>query len=163
MWLLRNIPPALPSIGSRADFADERAYSFHAGIDLYCPEGTQVQAAEAGVVVLVDIFTGPNASPPSPHWNETFSILIEGESGCLGYCELLPNPNIHFGTIVQPGTLLGTVTPVLKKDKGNGTTMLHFEHYRHGTREHIDWFKDQSQPAHLLNPRPFLEKLLETK
>ena len=48
---------------------------------------------------------------------------------------------------------------ILKKDKGNGTTMLHLEHYTHGTRNHVTWVLDTPQPKELLNPRKLLEKL----
>lgn len=160
-WPLHRIPPAVPQDGSVAAFAHKRSYYYHPGVDLYCPELTYVCAIEAGVVVNIEIFTGRMADPPSPWWNETWSILIEGESGVLGYCELHPATYIKQGTKVAPGDYLGTIIPVLKKDKGNGTTMLHFEKYKRGTTSHVTWHHDQDKPEELEDPTEFLRKVAE--
>ena len=132
----------------------------HPGIDLYCAEGQEVCAIEAGRVVHIENFTGPNATPPSPWWNETWSILVESKSGALGYCELKPLPHIHEGMQIKEGDVIATIVPVLKRDKGNGTTMLHFEHYLPGTQHHVTWVLDAEKPVELLNSRILLEKLL---
>ncbi len=156
-WPLRNKTPALPAKGSVGDFAFRRSFYHHPGIDAYCEEGQIVQTIEAGQIVHIENFTGPNADPPSPWWNETFSILIEGASGAIGYCELKPLPNIRVGQYVLEGESIGTIIPVLKKDKGNGRTMLHVELYKNGTKHHVTWLLDTEKPDELLNPRSLLE------
>lgn len=159
-WPLPNKLPALPERRAVGDFAFRRSFYYHPGVDVYCDLGQEVQAIEDGTVVHIENFTGPNANPPSPWWHETWSILIEGKLGVLGYCELKPLPHIQVGMEVKEGDLLATIVPVLKKDKGNGTTMLHFEHYMHGTKHHVTWVLDTPRPLELLNSRFLLEDLM---
>ena len=159
-WPLRDKTPALPPVGGVGDFAFRRSFYHHPGVDVYCGFGQEVQAIEDGIVVHIENFTGPNAEPPSPWWLETWSILIEGKSGVLGYCEIKPLPHIQPGLQIKEGELIATIIPVLKKDKGNGTTMLHFEYYVPGTKHHVTWKLDEEKPLELLNSRPLLERLL---
>jgi hypothetical protein len=77
----------------------------------------------------------------------------------LGYCELKPLQNIKVGTFIKEGDTIATIVPVLKKDKGNGTTMLHFEQYSFGTKEHVTWVLDTEKPKELIDPRFLLEKV----
>jgi murein DD-endopeptidase MepM/ murein hydrolase activator NlpD len=160
-WPLRDKLPALPENGSVGDFASRRSFYFHPGVDIYCGFGQDIQAIEDGEVIHIENFTGPNANPPSPWWLETWSILIEGAHGVLGYCEIKPLPHITIGTKVKEGECIATVVPVLKKDKGNGTTMLHFEHYEPGTRHHVTWALDTIKPEELKNSRYLLESLID--
>jgi hypothetical protein len=156
-WPLKNKIPSLPLTDGVGDFAFRRSFYYHPGIDIYCDLGQEVQAIEDGIIVHIENFTGPEADPPSPWWNETWSILIEGKSGVLGYCELKPIDSIHIGLKVHAGDVIANIIPVLKKDKGNGTTMLHFEKYATGTRHHVTWVLDTPKPEELENPRKFLE------
>lgn len=160
-WPLKNKTPSLPGIDSVGDFAFRRSFYYHPGIDIYCDFGQEVQAIEDGTVVHIENFTGPEADPPSPWWNETWSILIEGKSGVLGYCELKPLDHVHIGLKVSAGDVIAKIIPVLKKDKGNGTTMLHFEQYTTGTRHHVTWVLDTEKPEELKNPRNLLEKIFK--
>jgi len=162
-WPLLNKTPAIPEEGAVGDFAFRRSFYYHPGVDIYCNFGQEVVAIEAGTVVNIENFTGPNANPTSPWWLETWSILIESKSGVLGYCEIKPLPHIKVGLKVKEGEWIATVVPVLKRDKGNGTTMLHFEHYIPGTDHHVTWELDTIKPEELLNSRFLLEKLLPIK
>ena len=158
-WPLENVIPAIPPEGAVGDFAFRRSFYYHPGIDIYCENGQPIQAIEDGTVVHVEHFTGEQANPPSPWWNDTWAIMIEGESGVIGYCEILVDPWLDIGEQVKAGDVIGHVIPVLKKDKGNGTTMLHLEQYALGTREHVTWVLDTPKPEELQNPRPLLEKI----
>lgn len=158
-WPLKDKQPEILPEGSVGDFAFQRSFYYHPGIDIYCQAGQEVVAIEDGIVVHIENFTGPDAEPPSPWWLETWSILIEGKSGVLGYCELKPQPGIQIGSVVKEGDVIATIVPVLKRDKGNGTTMLHFEHYEPGTRHHVTWVLDTNKPAELKNPRSLLEEI----
>jgi hypothetical protein len=162
-WPLRNKMPALPAKGSVGDFAFRRSFYHHPGVDVYCADLQIVQTIESGTVVHIENFTGPHADPPSPWWNETFSILVEGASGVIGYCELNPFSHIAVGMLLAEGEAIGTIIPVLKKDKGNGRTMLHLEHYVPGTKHHVTWLLDAKKPEELLDPRILLEGLLPIK
>jgi hypothetical protein len=159
-WPLRNKTPSIPCWGQVGDFAFRRSHYYHPGIDLYCADLQIVQAVEGGIIVNIENFTGPNANPPSPWWLETFSIMVEGASGVIGYCELIPHDHLKIGQHVVEGENLAVITPVLKKDKGNGTTMAHMELYTSGTKEHSTWFLDNPKPKNLLNPRELLEQII---
>ena len=159
VWPLKY-PPSIPDTGSPAGFGFKRSFYYHPGIDLYCPEGTRVVAAETGTVVGIEAFTGPDAEPASPWWNPTEAVLIEGSSGVVGYCELITDSTLTIGDTVQEGQVLGRITPVLKRDKGNGTTMLHLELYRVGTRSHVTWHHDEDRPEELQDPIDFLKQLI---
>ena len=133
-------------------FGVRRKHHTHEGVDLYCPEGTAVRAVEDGLVVALEKFTGEHATPPSPWWNDTEGLLIEGMSGVVVYGEItsIREP----GDLVKAGDLLGYVIEVLKEDKGRPTSMLHLELHRTGTRATVEWTGEH--PASLLNPSTHL-------
>jgi len=159
-WPLKNETISIVPIGSVGDFAFRRSFYHHSGIDIYCNLDQEVIAIEDGIVVGFNNFTGVSAYPPSPWWNDTYSIMVEGASGVIGYCELYIEDYLDIGMEVRAGDTIGTITPVLKKDKGNGITMLHLEQYVIGTKEHVTWILDTPQPAQLFNPRFLLEKII---
>lgn len=158
-WPLKNKEPAIPAEGHVGDFAFRRSFYHHPGIDIYCGNGQEVVAIEDGIVVGFEYFTGVGAKPPSPWWNDTFAVMVEGKSGVIGYCELMIEDELDIGQKIEAGDPIGKIIPVLKKDKGNGTTMLHLELYVPGTRHHVTWVLDTIRPAELLNPRNLLEKI----
>jgi hypothetical protein len=160
MFPLKNYKIA--DINSVGDFGHKRSFYYHPGIDIYTNNNEEIFAIESGKIVNIEIFTGPNANPTSPWWNETFSIMIEGNSGVIGYCELILENNLKINNYVKEGDLLGKITPVLKKDKGVGTSMLHLELYTKGTKEHCSWLHEDEKPENLLNPRELLEKCIIT-
>jgi len=122
----------------------------HTGVDLYTPVGTKVYAVEEGVIVGVELFTGKDAG--SPWYNETEAILVSGKSGVVLYGEVEIQEDLEVGQKVLAGQLLGTVQAVLKEDKGNGCSMLHFELYRKGTKSSVWWHHGKEQPKNLLDP-----------
>lgn len=137
-------------------FAYVRKQSVHTGVDLYCGVGEEVLAVEDGRVVTIEHFTGPEAA--SPWYNSTMAVLVEGASGVVLYGEIAPLPGIQVGKTLKAGECLGKILPVLKKNKGNGTSMLHLELYSKGTRQSIWWEHGRPQPSRLQNPT---ERLLD--
>lgn len=149
----------LPKPGDAGYFGAIRRFDIHTGIDLYCDDGDPVYAMENGVVVGIEAFTGENAG--SPWWEDTWAILIEGESGVIVYGEITILPNIEVNDLIDEGQLLGTVKRVLKKDKGvYPTSMLHLELMEHGYHQTYWWIPDQDQPEGLLNPITLFDKLV---
>lgn len=155
--------PMLPDgYGSDAQFGAElyhpgafgvlRRHDIHMGVDLYCQPGTFVRAVEPGIVVAVGPFTGPNAG--SPWWNDTDFIMVEGESGVVCYGEV--TPFVIVGDELLENACIGTVTQVLKKDKGRPRCMLHLELYEYGTRNPVDWLHGRDRPVELRDPTPYL-------
>jgi hypothetical protein len=162
-WPIKNKISKIPDIGSVGDFGFRRSFYYHTGVDIYTDNLQEVQAIEDGTIVNIEIFTGQNATPTSPWWNETWSIMIEGKSGVIGYCELKLLEHLVVGAEVKEGDLIGNIIPVLKKNKGNGTTMIHVEHYITKTRNHVTWLLDTPKPEELLNPRFLLEQIINFK
>lgn len=145
----------LPQEGDAGYFGTFRKYDIHTGIDLYCNYNDPVFAIEAGTIVAVEAFTGEHAD--SPWWNNTWAVLVEGESGVICYGELLPLTPMVPGAIINKETQLGNIIPVLKEDKGkNPVNMLHLELYTHGTRKTVWWKLGEERPSNLLNPRVLL-------
>lgn len=145
--------PTLPDDPGR--FAASRKHDYHTGVDLYCDIGTMVIAMTTGRVVAIEDFTGPEAIPPSPWWNPTKAVFIESAHKVLGYCEI--TPTVQVGDIVCGGEMIGVVDkPVLKKNKGRPTVMLHLEELLPGSREGAIWTEFKNRPSNLLDPTPTL-------
>lgn len=154
IWPLPGANLFIPgsNISHPGSFGAIRKYDIHTGVDIYCEPEQEVLAVEDGEVVLIENFTGANAVPPSPWWHETKAVLIEGASGVVVYGEIRPLETITVGQKIKQGQTIGNVITVLKKDKGLPMTMLHFELYKHGTRETVVWELEKTQPENLLNP-----------
>ena len=149
----------LPKPGDAGYFGTHRSFDIHTGIDLYCDDGDPVYAMESGTVVATEAFTGVNAA--SPWWNDTWAVLVEGDSGVIVYGEIAIHPDICVGDPIEEGQLLGHVKKVLKKDKGvNPPSMLHLELMRHGHYDTQWWHADQDQPDFLLNPITLFDGLI---
>ena len=135
-------------------FGFKRANHTHEGIDLYCPEGTPVAAVEHGIVVALIPFTGAHAEPPSPWWNNTWALLVEGDSGVVVYGEITASHEYWPGDHVKAGDIIGHVTQVLTKDKGRPMSMLHLELHVPGTKDAYEWLDER--PPSLLDPTEHL-------
>jgi murein DD-endopeptidase MepM/ murein hydrolase activator NlpD len=155
----RAMPPGatgLPLPPHPGAFGVGRRHHTHEGVDLYVPEGAAVTAVEAGAVVAVLAFTGAHCAPPSPWWEDTWAVMVEGASGVVLYGEIDPAPGLRPGDRVARGDTLGAVTRVLRRDKGRPTCMLHLELYAPGARTCVEWGPGEPRPTGLLDPTPLL-------
>ncbi len=149
-WPIKHPPGWPPEAGQ---FAAVRKFDVHTGVDLYCPEGTEVIACEECEVINIEDFTGPDAG--SPWWHDTKAVLVKGSSGIICYGEVAPL--VRVGDRVQAQDVVGTVKRVLKRDKGLPTSMLHIELYEpEGFTETVVWPLGKKKPAGLLDPSPRL-------
>lgn len=132
-----NYPYSIPYEGP-SSFLFHRKYDVHTGIDLHCPEGTEIFSILHGKVIAVENFTGESVG--SPWWNETKAVVVDytvahkanidhvsKDNHYIVYGEI--DPCVNPGQIVAAGEKLGTVMTVLKKFKGTSTSMLHIERY----------------------------------
>lgn len=149
MWTfpLPQYQANLPLKGNPGAFGTPRRYDIHTGVDLYCPVGTPVLAVESGLVVLINLFTGPIAG--SPWWHETSFVAIRGLSGVVVYGEI--SPKVQVGQSVTAGDTIGFVQQVLTKDKGKPMTMLHLELYDN-VIDPVIWKLSETKPLGLLDP-----------
>jgi len=103
-------------------------------------------------------FTGHHAE--SPWWCDTWAVLAKGVSGIVVYGEISALEGLE-GRVLKQGEPVGSVVPVLFKDKGNGTTMLHLELWTsdcaipNGPRS---WGLAAPQPEGLMDPTAALLK-----
>lgn len=147
--------PLLPHPGA---FSKIRKNHIHEGIDLYCNNGDEVIAIESGVIVKVHAFTGEIAN--MPWWNNTWSLLVEGNNYTINYGELNPLPDLKEGDLVKEGQVIGHVTTVLKKNKGRPMNMLHLEQYEKGVSTPIyEWRLNEERPRQLKDPTELILKL----
>ena len=153
-----------PLPGAEQVFPDEpgrygavRRFDTHSGVDIYCELSQPVVAVEAGVVIGIETFTGPNSRPrETPWWNETFAILVRGASGVVVYGEV--QPYVQVGDVVGQSWLLGSVEkPVLKSFKGRPMVMLHLELLDSSATETVRWPSDL-----LADPTPQLRAAEES-
>ena len=142
----------LPLTGHPGSFGFVRKNHIHEGVDLYGYEGQAVYAVETGTVVAIEHFTGKLATPPSTWWHDTMAVLIEGPTGVVVYGEI--QTDLQVGMKIARGSLVGSLIPVLKVDKGRPTTMLHLELHEHGTRMSYEWL--DIRPSSLRDPTEFL-------
>jgi len=136
-------------------FGFRRRKHVHEGVDLYCAENMVVHAMESGRVVAVIPFTGTIAEPPSPWWNDTWAVLIEGVSGVVVYGEI-DGVRVSTGDVVEAGRPVGAVRRVMTKDNGRPLDMLHVELHQHGTRDAYEWKLEGERPSSLLDPTEML-------
>lgn len=138
-------------------FGFHRKKNHHTGVDLYTNDGEPVYAVEDGIVVKVDVFTGPKLG--HDWWEETYGVMVEGASGVVNYGEV--TPQVYLNQKVSRGMCIGKVKRVLFPDRyradipGHSCSMLHFELYKHGSREFADWHDPQKNPD-LLDPTRYL-------
>lgn len=142
----------LPHLGA---FSARRKFHNHEGVDIYCDDETLVRAVEDGEIVVIEPFTGDSVG--SPWWNETDSILIEGESGVVVYGEITPLESVREGSRVLRGQPIGRVKQVLRKFKGRPMAMLHLELHESGSRATWGWPADGQKPPSLMDPTLFLQ------
>jgi murein DD-endopeptidase MepM/ murein hydrolase activator NlpD len=141
-------------IGSHVGaFGVQRKMHVHNGVDLYCEPSTEVLAVEDGIVVDIRQWTGEGAG--SSWWNDTWAVLVEGESGAIAYSEIFLGYH-SIGDKIKRGQHIGFVKTVLKKYKGRPTTMLHFQMYKHGHICAGGWDTNNPKPETLVDPTPFL-------
>ena len=149
-------------------FGVKRRHDVHKGVDLYCPEGTEVFAVEDGVICDIRPFTGKLVD--QPWWEETWAVSVAGKSGVVVYGELsrwhdlktfvkvFPDrQEIYIGAReIKRGDLIGHVKRVLKKDKGRPRSMLHLVLHKHGVLSNGNWEIGKERPEGLLEPTQFL-------
>lgn len=105
-------------------FGARRKFDIHTGLDLYCEDEAEIRVIEAGVVVDVFTFTGEEVG--TPWWNTTQAVVVE--SGDMTYVYGEVKSLVSIGDTVKAGDIIGSVTPVLKVDKGTtSVSMLHLE------------------------------------
>lgn len=150
-WPLPDVEPRrVATYGGRA-FGAQRAGSGrarrHAGLDIIAPRGSVVVAMEDGELVAEQPFLGAGA----------VALLEQTDSGIvILYGEVEPDSwrefGVGVGTTVQRGQPIARVgvTP-------GGSSMLHLETYRSGTRRNARWWADSFPPPELLDPTHYLE------
>ncbi len=164
-------------------FAYVRRHHIHEGVDLYgCPHDPVCLPVPMFCVGYMH-FTGTKAQ--SPWWQDTYAMIAflpSGHTLLLGEIAPmdpppLPTPeptpadfaplvvaHAQQGSELPPwtpgwypaGTCIGTLTPVLKHDKGRPMHMLHVEMYAQLQITSIGTWTSPEPPSHLIDPTPFL-------
>lgn len=158
IWPLPSLHNKKLIIERGAGFGAERKYKYgkgkHCGIDIYAPAGSKVVAIEDGIIVRVSDFTG---YPSSPQWRKTWYIMVEHNDKRVAVYGELRKPKLKKGKIIMAGQLMGYVSKVLYGKNDYGSSMLHFELHKKGSRIATDWY--QKRPKHLINPTNYLKSI----
>jgi len=147
----------------REDYFIDRRYRkidiFHSGIDIFCPLGSKVIAAEDCKIVRAWKFTGP---PDAPEYRNTWAITVKNDTGNIIVYGEVKKPKVKVCQNIKAGSTIGFIAQV--EHNGNEPVktrrcMLHFELYKKGTRKTVDWWcRKQKKPKNLLNPTSYLKK-----
>lgn len=151
-WPLRTEERLWPD--APGQFGALRRQDIHTGVDFYCERGTSVLAIEEGLVVGVEPFTGAWVqADPSPWWNDTSVVLVQGASGVFAYGEV-GAIQVQVGERVQGGQELARIeVAVLRKYKGRPMVMLHLERYQKIPPTGLVWWRQgEEKPSLLLDP-----------
>jgi len=174
-WIfpVENYKYSVPQDHHPGSFLKERKFHIHEGVDLYGDVGAKVFAVEEAQVVEIFDFTGEKAG--SPWWHDTEAILLLGENGYFLYGEIKVRDTLRKGDVVEKGSVIGEIVPLLKKRKGNPTSMLHFEWYDKAMNDPMNFIRtkrDRSKEEmlykdpkgnNLLNPQEILSKFTDYK
>jgi murein DD-endopeptidase MepM/ murein hydrolase activator NlpD len=163
----------IPKSGSPGSFWEHRGDRFHAGVDLYAPEGSNVLSIDEGRVIDCGLFTSPY---DKSYWNETFFVLIMNKDGKYYKYAELGSIQVQINQEVEASQIIGTVGMVLNIDKITGdspgyiqkikhtghVSMLHFEMYTSKPTKNKQYFGGNwflsSKPDYLEDPTNYLEK-----
>lgn len=147
VWPVVGVSKVVHTHGGKAFGASRAAGErYHAGIDILAPKGATVVAVDDGRIVATQPFNGPKAH----------ALLLELDAGPVAlYGEVMPGSwtdrGLRVGSRVKRGQPIATIGV-----NPGGSTMLHFEMYRHGTRANQRWYPNQAPPAALLDPTDYL-------
>lgn len=141
----------------QSQFAAKRKFDIHTGIDIFVPNGTKVHSMNDGIVVNVEWFTGINSIPPTPWWNDTKAVWIQGMNKVvIVYGEI--ETKLKIGQKIKKGQVVGKIIQVLKKQKVNPPAMLHLEMYKEKPDNTVIWNHDEEIPNLLLNPLEYMKR-----
>lgn len=131
-----------------SSFAQGRPYGsasptgHHKAIDIRAAVGDPVLAVDAGTVVGHSGWDGP----------KTAGLMIQHDGGpVVVYGAVSPSGRASVGNRVQRGQQIAKVGQY-----PGGSSMLHFEVYRVGTRKRPKWPFGKAQPGSLVDPETYL-------
>jgi murein DD-endopeptidase MepM/ murein hydrolase activator NlpD len=131
---------------SRINYNTGQSVRHHVGIDLFAKFKDPVVAIQKGTIIKFSPFCcGKNKT--------SWSLMVDHGDVVINYGEVdktLPS-GLKIGKTVEPGQLIAYVGRNPK-----GSSMLHFEMYKKGTKHAMQWFKGKKTPDEILNPTKYL-------
>ncbi len=130
------------SFGSPRPWDAKKPTKSHMGVDIKVEKGEPVIAPEAGVIIKTQGWRGPN----------TRGVLFQPDVGpMLVFGAVAPGSFPPKGTRLERGQQIAIVG-----EYPDGSEMLHFEVWEHGTQKRGEWFINQPPPPALINPSKYL-------
>lgn len=137
-----SMPTALGSFGAVRSGGARR----HAGLDLHADEGATLVATEAGTIVATQGWDGPQAK----------AVLLQTDRGpVVLYGAVVPGSWPRVGTHVEEGQRVASVGRY-----PGGSSMLHIELYREGTRRNSQWPVGSPRPSGLIDPTSYFSAIV---
>lgn len=149
VWPVSGVRKVVHTHGGKSFGASRAAgQRYHAGIDILAPKGATVVATDDGTLVAAQPFNGPKAH----------ALLLQTDFGpVVLYGEVLPESWSDYG--LKLGDRVSKGQPIAKIGVNpGGSTMLHFEMYRAGTRSNQRWYPNMPPPPSLYDPTDYLAK-----
>jgi hypothetical protein len=153
MFPLKKYKHRLPSpFETAAGFGYSQKNGKHqSGIELYCDEGQEVFAIEESDIIDMFLSTGYGAE--TPWFQNTYTLLLEGNSGVINYSCILIDHDVKFGKTIKEGQLIGRI----KKLMDISIPSLYIGLYYNGVEEPIEWNRGEVKPTELLDPTDMLK------
>ncbi|GEM_PF-7058084 len=127
---------------------------YHIGIDLFANFNDPVVACQDGKIVN---FYGFCCGKKITSW----ALLVDHGDVVVNYGELAPDSLDRAGGLkLESPVRAGQIIGFIGQNPGK-SSMLHFETYKHGTKNNKSWSKKQPRPPELLNPTKYLLFLSE--
>lgn len=138
----------------RQFLAERTGDRYHVGVDLWANFNDPVVACQGGKIVA---FYGFCCGKKKTTW----ALLIDHGDVVVNYGEVAPDSldragGLKPGSQVRAGQLIGFIG----RNPG-GSSMLHFETYKPGTKKNKRWEKGEKRPNELFNPTEHLLFLAE--
>lgn len=131
---------------NRINYSTGESTRHHVGIDLFAKFKDPVVAIQKGIIIKFSPFCcGKHKT--------TWALIVDHGDIVINYGEVDKNlpTGMGVGTKIEPGQIIAYVG---KNPKGS--SMLHFEMYRKGTKHAVQWFRGKKTPPEILNPTQYL-------
>ena len=151
LWPLPGVPRKWwsKSFGGPRPWKAENPVSHHKGIDIHAPRGSAVVAPTDGTMLRSTGWSG----------NDTRGLIFQSDGG----------PVLVFGAVAPDSYLRDFPYRVKRGQKvaqigryPGGSSMLHLELYRVGSRRRVNWPWGTEQPPSLVNPHKYLLATVNT-
>ena len=164
---------SLPTEGDRGSYWEDRHIGFNCGVDIFCPQDSNVFVIESGTVLNISQCTERSEFSC---FESTMQCVIKCNSVMYKY-SFLEEINLHLGQNVEKGDLLGKIGNVIIKERVKSSDPFYLRDIAHSNQTsflHLEIFKSpimeirpysygnylcEQKPQSIINPNLYLSGL----